>query len=116
MTMRGRTAERIRADLARRGVPEEFSRAMSQELEPVARELAPDAYEAVLAGVAMAWGAQRRGGAREGEPRRPDLDEMERLLGAFAEELGKLDEALELLAAYLTRIRARSLGARRTVH
>lgn len=114
MAMRTKRVERIRADLERRGVPPDFSWTVSHQLEPFARELAPEAYEAVLSGVAMAWRARHDGAG--GVPSRAELDEMQRLMGEFAGELRKLDEALELLAAYLTRMRAQSVAGSRTLH
>lgn len=39
-----------------------------------------------------------------------DLQEIERLMGSFAGELTKLDEVLEVLAAYLRRMRTASPG------
>ena len=46
-----------------------------------------------------------------------ELDEIQRLMGAFVGELKKLDEALQLLATYLVRIRDQAKGALpRTVH
>ncbi|MDX1650606.1 MAG: hypothetical protein R3263_12205 [Myxococcota bacterium] len=117
MAMRTKRAERIRADLERRGVAPELSQTVSHHLEPFARELAPEAYEAVLAGVALAWSARPgEGDAVRGLPSRGELDEMQRLMGEFAGELRKLDEVLELLAAYLTRMRAQSAARGRTLH
>ena len=45
-----------------------------------------------------------------------DLEEIHHLLDGFADELRKLDEALEVLAAYLVRLQAGSLGVDRTLH
>ena len=45
-----------------------------------------------------------------------DLEEIHHLLDGFADELRKLDEALETLAAYLVRLQCRSLPAGRTLH
>lgn len=110
-----RSAERIRADLEKRGVAAEFSQALSRRLESVLVGLPPEAYEALLAGVALAW---REGRPAEcaALPSRVELDEMQRLMGDFAGELRKLDEALELLTAYLTRMRAQAPAGDRTLH
>lgn len=123
MAMREKRAERIRADLERRGVSSDFSRRISEGLEPFTDELEPNVYEAVLSGVTMAYGVQRRRetGAPEAvragsPPSRSELDEMQRLMGEFGNELRKLDEALELLAAYLTRMRAQRPAGARTLH
>ena len=45
-----------------------------------------------------------------------DLDEIQRLMRGFAGELKKLDEALQLLTAYLTRLRDKSLPTNRVLH
>jgi hypothetical protein len=45
-----------------------------------------------------------------------DLEEIHHLLDGFADELRKLDEALETLAAYLVRLQCKSLPADRTLH
>ena len=46
-----------------------------------------------------------------------DLQEIERLMGSFAGELTKLDEVLEVLAAYLRRMRtALPAGASTILH
>jgi hypothetical protein len=110
-----RTAARIRADLEQRGVAREFSQTVSDHLEPFAADLDTEAYEAVLSGVAMAWSARHGEGAGR-MPSRAEIDEMQRLMGEFAGELRKLDETLELLAAYLTRMRAQSTGRARLLH
>jgi hypothetical protein len=117
--MRGKTAEQIRRDLERRGVESAFSVTVSLRLAPFADELTVDAYEAILSGVAMAYGVQR--GAERAHPGaegEQNLDEMQRLMSDFAGELRKLDEALEMLAAYLTRLRTQALPPERarTLH
>ena len=45
-----------------------------------------------------------------------DLEEIHHLLDGFADELRKLDEALEVLAAYLVRLQRRSLPGDPTLH
>jgi len=45
-----------------------------------------------------------------------DLEEIHHLLDGFADELRKLDEALETLAAYLVRLQSQSLAVDRTLH
>lgn len=110
-----RSAERIRADLEKRGVAADFSQALSRRLESVLVGLAPEAYEALLAGVALAW-REGRPAEAAAPPTRVELDEMQRLMEEFAGELRKLDEALELLTAYLTRMRAQAPARDRTLH
>jgi hypothetical protein len=45
-----------------------------------------------------------------------DLEEIHHLLDGFADELRKLDEALEVLAAYLVRLQLQSPLGDRTLH
>lgn len=45
-----------------------------------------------------------------------DLEEIHHLLDGFADELRKLDEALEVLAAYLVRLQLQSPPGDRTLH
>jgi hypothetical protein len=116
---REREAARIREDLEKLGVAPEFSRSVSARLERFAAELAPDTYEAVLSGVAMAYGVHRKGLQGFKKTAR-DLEEVQRLMGGFASELRKLDEALRTLAAYVARMRRqtanRAVPENRTLH
>lgn len=72
---------------------------------------------AALAGVAAAQELRR---ADEAALRRSarDLQEIQRLLAAFADEIAKLDEALRILSAYVQRMRMRvhPLERRRILH
>jgi hypothetical protein len=109
-------APSIRAELTRRGVGEGFARAVSEQLEPFAAELPPDHVDAVIAGVALAWGVHRRS-VEAFRRTATDLEEVQRLLASFAGELHKLDEALETLAAYAARLRTTTRPPPgRTVH
>ena len=45
-----------------------------------------------------------------------DLEEIHHLLSGFADELRKLDETLETLAAYLVRLQSQSISGDRTLH
>ena len=45
-----------------------------------------------------------------------DLVEIHHLLEGFADELRKLDEALEMLAAYLVRLQSQAGAGQRTLH
>jgi len=112
-------AKRIREDLEKLGIAPEFSRSVSERLERFSEELTEDSYDAVLSGVAMAYGIHRRG--LEGFKKTArDLDEVQRLMNGFSGELRKLDEALRTLAAYVTRMRkqtaSRTVPERRTLH
>jgi hypothetical protein len=105
--MRRAITDRIQSDLERRGVTPELSLSLSRQLAPIVADLAPDAYEAILGGVTLAYGARGgEEGARERTQR--DLEEVQQLLCDFGTELRKLDEALEVLAAYALRLRAQT--------
>ena len=114
-----RDAKSICEDLERLGISPEFSERVSQRLERFSNELTPDTYDAVLSGVAMAYGIHRKG--LEGFKKTArDLDEVQRLMSGFGSELRKLDEALRTLAAYVARMRkqtsSRAVPERRTLH
>jgi hypothetical protein len=108
--------EEIRSELERRGVSDGFARAVTAQLEPFVAELPREQYDAVLSGVALAYGAHRR--AVEAFRRTAsELDEVQHLLGSFAGELRKLDEAVEILAAYAARLRHHTAPTPpRTIH
>lgn len=96
---------RIREDLERRGVSAEFSGPVAERLGDIAGDLSGAEYEAVLEGVAAAYGVHRE---RESSSARVESREIHRLVQDFAVELKKLDEGLRILSAYLVRIRERS--------
>ncbi len=106
---------RISADLRRRGVSSEFSTSICDRLAPFSEDLTPELYDAVLSGVAMAYGVHRRGVETARDTER-DLAEVERLMTGFVSELRKLDETLETLAAYVSRMRSQSGADREVVH
>jgi len=109
-----RHRERIHADLRRRGVAAEFSASICDRLAPFFEDLTPELYDAVLSGVAMAYGVHRRG-VESSRANGPSVREVERLMGGFVSELRKLDETLETLAAYVTRLRTQT-GPDDTLH
>jgi hypothetical protein len=108
--------ERIRSDLARLGVASEVRDELTSRLAALAPRLTPEAYDAVLAGVALAHGLHREGDRLQ-QRSLNDLQEIQRLLAGFADELRKVDEALRILSTYVSRMRSRAAprGAR-TVH
>lgn len=114
-----RDSKKIRQDLEKLGVAPELSRAVSEQLERFSADLDRDTYDAVISGVAVAYGVQRKGLQDSKETAR-DLDEVQRLMGGFASELRKLDEALRTLAAYVARMRRqtaeRAVPEQRTLH
>lgn len=96
----------------------EFAASVAGRLRPFAEELPADVYQAVLAGVALGFGVHRRSLASFHKTTR-DLVEVQHLMSDFGQELRKLDEALEILAAYVTRLRSQtgdSVPAKRTLH
>ena len=111
-----RRRDRIRADLERRGVATDFSEVLAVQLEHRLAGLETVAYEPLLDGAAAAYGIQCE--TRDGWSRNlRELKEVERLMGAFAGELTKLDEVLEVLTAYLRRLHSSSpQRAIRTLH
>lgn len=113
-----RDRQQIERDLERLGVSAELRDALCQRLEPIAPTLSEDAYQAALAGIAAAHDVHRVGEAAL-ERSMGDLREIQRLLGAFSDEMKKLDEALRVLSTYVQRMRTKSSTAPerpRTVH
>ncbi|MCG8590896.1 MAG: hypothetical protein MJE66_16515 [Proteobacteria bacterium] len=95
---------RIRADLERRGVAPELLDKLTGEIAAVAGDLDPESLDHILSGASIAYGACDA--ARDDfDTSLRQLQEIEGLMGAFADELSKLDEALEVLAAVLRRMR-----------
>ena len=108
--------EAIRRELEARGVAEGFARAAADALFPFAEDLEGDRWKAVLSGVTLAYGVHRRS-IESFRKTAQDLEEVDRLLGSFGTELRKLDEALEILAAYVARLRVQTATpANRRVH
>ena len=104
------TLARVRADLERMGVHGAAGDCLARRLTALTPRLDRGGYESALAGAALAHGVGRR--ERE-EARRSarDLREIERMLGAFGDELQKLDEAMGILSAYVERMRTRATPA-----
>ena len=102
-----RVRNRIRVELEQRGVSPELASALALRLQELVTALGVSGCKAVCDAALVASGAKEL-------PPSPvargmgDLDEISRLMGAFVEELGKLDEALRLLTTYLGRIRDRA--------
>jgi hypothetical protein len=99
-----RTREQIEADLIARGLEPALAKRLAQAIEKRAPTLDAARYQGIVAGIALAVTAQRR----ELEQLRKaaaELAEVRRLLGNFTDELEKLDEALETLAAYVVRMK-----------
>jgi hypothetical protein len=88
-------------------VASEFSASICDRLAPFSEDLTPELYDAGLSGVAMAYGVHRRG-AEASRENGTNFREVERLMGGFVSELRKLDETLETLAAYVSRLRTQT--------
>lgn len=93
------------ARLRERGVTEAEALDLSRRLAPDLLRRQPSARAAYLDGVAATWHATRDTRA-ELDRSLTDIKEVERLMGAFTGELSKLDEVLEVLAAYVRRMRS----------
>jgi hypothetical protein len=94
----------ICAALEHRGVEHEFSAELSDRLRPALAVLEGESSEALLDGVAMAFILQQEKNERLARSLE-GLKEVERMMGAFSGELSKLDEVLEVLSAYVRRMR-----------
>ncbi|MDP6977356.1 MAG: hypothetical protein QF570_01995 [Myxococcota bacterium] len=118
---------RIHADLAARGIPSTMCDAIAAKLGAHAHfdELSAEAYRAMIDGAVLACGArnpeEREAPDVVSDP--AEVREIERMMQAFAGELRKLDESLEVLSAYVQRMRKRpdpprepAERVRRTLH
>lgn len=114
--MSERTLETIQSDLETRGVAKPLARRLAEAIAKRTSSLDGGRYQAVVAGIALAVTAQSREIA---QLRRAadELGEVQRLLCSFTDELKKLDEALETLAAYVVRMKNPQPAApRRVLH
>ncbi|MBM4385727.1 MAG: hypothetical protein FJ091_20455 [Deltaproteobacteria bacterium] len=111
-----RKLDEIQADLVARGLDAALAHRLAQAIEKRAAALDAGRYQGVVAGIALAFTSQKR----ELEALRKaadELGEMQRLLGSFTDELTKLDEALETLAAYVVRMkRPQQPAPKRVLH
>ena len=97
--------ERVRSDLENRGIDPEFSRPVARRLVAIAPGLPASEYAAILDGVSAAYSAHREASKSNGANLRHE-NELQRLMEGFTGELRKLDEALQMLSAYLVRVGA----------
>ncbi len=102
-----RDVDQIRRDLETRGISRELAPALARRLAEATEQLSGEAYDAVLTGVAIAYGRGHRNTA-DAAGGEAGIEEVQRLMGAFTVELRKLEEALETLAAYVTRMRTQT--------
>jgi hypothetical protein len=111
-----RTTEDWQARLIECGVPNDSASLIAAQLVPAHAELGRGSAAGLLLGATLTVEVQavERAGV---ERSMRDVREVERLLGAFSGELEKLDEVLEVLAAYAQRMRAKpSRPAGHTLH
>lgn len=99
---------RLRAELERHGVAPELAEAVAAQLAELAPVLPGARAQDLVAGAALACAVQGARPPAAAERGARDLEEVQRLMTAFVGELRKLDEALQLLATYLARIKART--------
>ena len=111
-----RTPDRICADLERHGVTPEVSRSLSRRLAGMTETLDADAYAAMISAVSVACGTSNGAVADRVLRTAQELEEIQHLLGSFTDELRKLDEALETLAAYVIRLKAQTTKSKATLH
>lgn len=104
------------SQLIEQGVSVEWARCLATRLAPLHADLGPGSAEAILRAASVAFQVQA-GAHSHVERSMRDVREVERLLGAFGGELKKLDEVLEVLAAYAQRMREKpAKSANRTLH
>lgn len=99
-----RKLEEWEARIAAAGVAREHAVRLAPGLAAAQRELGRGSASALIRGAALAAALQADSQAQADRSLR-DVREVERLLGAFSGELEKLDEVLEVLAAYAQRMR-----------
>ena len=111
-----RSVEEWERQLLSDGVSAEWAPRIAQRLDPIQRELGLEASPALRRAAVTVFEAQAEAHAYV-ERNLRDVREVERLLGAFSGELEKLDEVLEVLAAYAQRMRAQpKRKPRHTLH
>ena len=99
--------ERVCRYLETRGIPADSAVILADRLEHRVEGLDSEARQVLLEGVADAFGGHSE--SRDAlADRLCEVREIERLMSAFAQELGKLDEVLEVLAAHVRRMRMKS--------
>ena len=96
--------QRVTADLAQVGLIGEEAKRIGEAIVEQLRLTGPGGYEDLLAGVRFSHQARTDVAADLTRMQR-ELKQLERLMGGFATELRKLDEVLEVLAAYVRRMR-----------
>jgi len=111
-----RRLEDWEARLVEEGVGSEWASRIARRLEPLHHDLGHGSAAPMIRAAAAAVEVQAEAHAYV-ERNMRDVREVERMLGAFSGELEKLDEVLEVLAAYAQRMRTKpAKGSRHTLH
>ena len=114
--LRPETIEDWEARLVEEGVGSEWAAPLASRLAALHRELGDAAVHPMLRATLETVEVQAAAHAHV-ERNMRDVREVERLLGAFSGELEKLDEVLEVLAAYAQRMRTQPARKdRHTLH
>lgn len=111
-----RGLEAWEAQLVEHGVSSSWAPRIAARLAPLHRELGRGSAEGLMRAALAVYEVQSEAHA-DVERHLRDVREVERLLGAFSGELEKLDEVLEVLAAYAQRLRSQpGRKPRHTLH
>jgi hypothetical protein len=102
--MGGDARSPLECRLRERGVTDADARSLAERLAWEWQQRGRGARTAFVDGIAAGWHASSETRARL-DRTVSDIKEVERLMGAFTGELSKLDEVLEVLAAYVRRMR-----------
>ena len=101
-----RRMEDWEAQLVEEGMSKEWAARVARRLEPLYQELGRGSAEALIRAATVTAEVRSETHANVEHGTR-DVKEVERLLGAFSGELEKLDEVLEVLAAYAQRMKSK---------
>ncbi len=105
----GELLGRMGSDLRRRGIAPELSEPIAAQLcaRADAGAISAEEYDALIEGAVAACAARERPDLEPDGDAGQEVREIERMMQAFAGELAKLDESLEVLSAYVQRMRKR---------
>ena len=108
--------QRVCGDLAKIGLLGEEAKRIADAIVEQLRLTGPGGYEDLLAGVRFSHQARTDVVADWSQMQR-ELRQLERLMSGFGTEIRKLDEVLEVLAAYVRRMRTSAgNGATQLLH
>jgi hypothetical protein len=106
--------DRICSDLQSRGLAAPAAGLLAEQVAAGLVGQSEEDYARTLDSLVLGFRAQCSVGEHPSS-READLQEIERLMSSFAGELTKLDEVLEVLAAYLRRMRTACPGGSSTI-